>query len=227
LALEKETPINFSSTEYVTAVSHYYRGEINRSNVWRSRLDVTTNWAIVTTGAFVSVGFGSKEMPHFVIILATIFVLFFLIIESRRYKYFDLWRWRVEMLSENFFATLFDPEKGPKHKDWQERLNYDLQYPNFKISFMEAFGRRLRRNYLWVFMVLATCWLIKISIHPTPLEQFTDIITRGHIFNMVPGWMVFSIGLVFNISLVVIALITNRKRKGILTVYPAAKKSSP
>lgn len=72
---------------------------MNRTNVWRTRLDTTTYWAIVTKAAFLSFGFGSREIPHFIIILASIFVLFFLIIETRRYKYFDLWRWRENEIS--------------------------------------------------------------------------------------------------------------------------------
>lgn len=75
--------------EHFTALCHYYRAEMDRANTWRTRLDVTTNWAIVTTAAFLSVSFGNPKFPHFVLILATIFVLFFLIIESRRYMYFD------------------------------------------------------------------------------------------------------------------------------------------
>ena len=35
----------------VTALAHFYRAEIQRSNTWRNRLDATTNWAVVTGGA--------------------------------------------------------------------------------------------------------------------------------------------------------------------------------
>ena len=30
------------------AIAHLYRGEVYRSTIWRTRLDHTTNWAIVT-----------------------------------------------------------------------------------------------------------------------------------------------------------------------------------
>jgi len=39
----------------ITARSHLYRGELYRSTVWRTRLDTTTNWAVVATGL----------VPHF------------------------------------------------------------------------------------------------------------------------------------------------------------------
>ena len=41
------TPFNAAE---ITALSHLYRGELYRSTVWRTRLDATTNWAVVATG---------------------------------------------------------------------------------------------------------------------------------------------------------------------------------
>ena len=32
----------------IGAIAHLYRGEVYRSTVWRTRLDQTTNWAVVT-----------------------------------------------------------------------------------------------------------------------------------------------------------------------------------
>jgi uncharacterized membrane protein len=37
--------------EFNTALIHFYRGEVQRSNTWRNRLDTTTNWAVLTAGA--------------------------------------------------------------------------------------------------------------------------------------------------------------------------------
>ena len=39
------------------AIAHLYRGEVYRSTVWRTRLDQTTNWAVVTTGLAMSLTF--------------------------------------------------------------------------------------------------------------------------------------------------------------------------
>ena len=36
--------------EFNTALVHLYRGEVARANVWRQRLDATTNWAVIVTG---------------------------------------------------------------------------------------------------------------------------------------------------------------------------------
>ena len=46
-------------SEYIAALVHFYRGELSRADHWRARLDPTTNWAIVTTGAMLSIAFSS------------------------------------------------------------------------------------------------------------------------------------------------------------------------
>lgn len=217
----------FDSPENITALCHYYRAEMDRANTWRRRLDVTTNWAIVTTAAFLSVSFGNPNFPHFVIILATIFVLFFLIIESRRYKYFDLWRWRVALLNENFFSQLIAPGTAPLHPDWREMLSSELKKSRFKITFIEAFGRRLRRNYSWIFILLGVCWFAKVIIHPTPIEQFSQIFERATIFEMIPGVVVLGVGAIFNGALIFIALLTYKtKRELEVQIRPIRKQGA-
>jgi len=228
---EKNTNINIpvpeelSESDKLTATTHYFRGEMERMNTWRRRLDVTTNWAIVTTAAFLSFGFGNRDVTHLVFILATIFVFFFLIIESRRYKYYDLWRWRVALLSENFFARVISSDRTPVAKQWRQRLSRDMQQSQFKISFGEAFGRRLRRNYGWIFFVLAGCWLTKVMIHPTPADSFSEIWDRAGIFHLIPGWLVITVGIVFNGTLLIWALVTLKQRKKEVTIYPASKST--
>ena len=215
---------HLDTPENITALCHYYRAEMDRANTWRRRLDVTTNWAIVTTAAFLSVSFGNPNFPHFVIILATIFVLFFLIIESRRYKYFDLWRWRIALLNENFFSKLIAPEITPLHSDWREMLSSELKQSRFKITFLEAFGRRLRRNYSWIFILLGVCWFAKVIIHPAPIESLSDILQRATIFDIIPGLVVLSIGALFNGTLIFIALATYKtKRKVEVQIRPISK----
>ena len=214
------------SPEHITALCHYYRAEMDRANTWRSRLDVTTNWAIVTTAAFLSVAFGGPKIPHFVIILATFFVFSFLIIESRRYKYFDLWRWRIALMNENFFATLISPEATPLRENWRELLSHELKHSSFKISFMEAFGRRLRRNYGWIFVLLGSCWFAKVSIHPTPVEGISEIIERATIFDLIPGALVIAVGVIFNLSLILIALLTHKKKREVDVRIQSIKQSN-
>src|SRR5688500_20253488 len=49
------------TSEFVTAMVHFFRAEIQRANVWRQRLDTTTNWAVVVTGATLSIAFSQPD----------------------------------------------------------------------------------------------------------------------------------------------------------------------
>src|SRR5678815_6086178 len=65
---------------YVNAMSHFYRGELGRSMVWRQRLDVTTNWAIPSSTAIITIAFSTRGVPHimFFFNLAIVAVLLWL-----------------------------------------------------------------------------------------------------------------------------------------------------
>jgi uncharacterized membrane protein len=71
-----------SPAEFNTAMIHFYRGEVQRSNTWRNRLDTTTNWAVLTAGATLSFVFSSQSNPHFVIPINSILVAIFLLMEG-------------------------------------------------------------------------------------------------------------------------------------------------
>src|SRR6476620_7710400 len=77
----------FSAAE-IGALAHLYRGEVYRSTVWRTRLDSSTNWAVVTTGIALSATFSSSEASPLPMVLVGLLVSVFLLFESRRYRYF-------------------------------------------------------------------------------------------------------------------------------------------
>ena len=197
--------------EFGTAMVHFYRGEITRANTWRNRLDTTTNWAVLTTGATLSFAFSSPTNPHFVILINTVLVGFFLFMEARRYRYYEIWSSRVRIVETGYFADILSPD-APQDDAWMALLVDDLKTPHFTISEWEALGRRLRRNYLWIFVLLAACWNLKVYIHPVPAYDFNAFIDRATI-GVVPGEVVFMIGIVFNASLFAFALYTTRLRE--------------
>ncbi|MBO0696612.1 MAG: DUF2270 domain-containing protein, partial [Verrucomicrobia bacterium] len=47
-------------------MSHFYRGEMSRIMVWRQRLDVTTNWAITSSTAIITIAFSTRDVPHII-----------------------------------------------------------------------------------------------------------------------------------------------------------------
>ena len=81
----------FSAAE-ITALAHLYRGEVYRSTVWRTRLDTTTNWSVVTLGVALSITFSTPEASPLPLILVGILIMLFLALEARRYRYFNVWR---------------------------------------------------------------------------------------------------------------------------------------
>ena len=149
-------------SEFTTAMVHFYRAEIQRSNTWRMRLDNTTNWAVIATGAAISFAFSSPENHFGVIILNTLLVTLFLWMEARRYRYYELWSYRARLMETDFFAAMLVPPFAP-HPEWAENLAESLLQPQYPITMWEAFGRRFRRNYFWIFIILASALLLFFS----------------------------------------------------------------
>lgn len=101
------------ASEFVTAMVHLFRAEVQRANVWRQRLDTTTNWAVVATGATLSISFSQPNVHHGVIILNTLLVTWFLFIEARRYRYYELWSYRIRLMETDFYAAMLVPPFHP------------------------------------------------------------------------------------------------------------------
>src|SRR6266850_3741336 len=205
--------------EFNTAMIHFYRGEVQRSNTWRNRLDTTTNWAVLTAGATLSFVFSSPSNPHFVIPINSLLVAIFLLMEARRYRYYEIWSSRVRVLETGYFANLLAPENRPTDEAWAEHLAADLITPHFTITEWEAVGRRLRRNYLWIFALLALSWNLKVYLHPLPARDFAIFIDRATV-GVIPGWFVFVIGVVFNAAIAIFAIGTLRLREATGEVLP-------
>ena len=158
-------PSEFGTAE-ITALSHLYRGELYRSTVWRTRLDTTTNWAVVTTGIALSLTFSSETASPLPLVLVGLLVTTFLSIEARRYRFFDFWRMRAHVLEVYFFGPILDGRGVQLENRWNEILYQDYKTPNLHITYAEAVGRRLRNNYCWIFAIQVTAYVGKLLIHP-------------------------------------------------------------
>ncbi len=181
---------------FTTAMVHLYRGELTRSNTWRTRLDATTNWAVVTVAAALTFVFGAPQNPHFMLLLVFILLLTFLAIEARRYRYYVLWAYRVHMIETDFFAAMLVPPFRPA-SDWAEHLAQSLIEPAFPITWWEAIARRFRRNYVWLITLLLLSWGIKLTLHPTHSLDWIAVIERATI-GFVPGrYVVTAVGVVY------------------------------
>ncbi|RJQ49386.1 MAG: DUF2270 domain-containing protein [Desulfobacteraceae bacterium] len=206
------------ASEFTTAMVHFFRGEVARANTWRIRLDTTTNWAVLTTGAVVSFAFTQGESSHLVILLDLILVTFFLLIEARRYRYYELWSYRVRLMETDFFAPMLVPPFHPS-PEWSDALAESLLHPQFPISEWEALGRRIRRNYLWIYIVNGISWLAKLGLFPVPAVSLAEFIERAGIGGIGGGWIVSSVGTFF-IALLVAAVATSALRQTAGEVLP-------
>lgn len=221
-------PQKLLPAEFNMAMAHFYRGEIQRSNVWRSRLDATTNWAVITAGATLSFVFSSPDNPHFAIPINTLLVSIFLFMEARRYRYYEVWANRVRVLETGYYAPMLSHRTMPPDKEWAEHIAADLISPHFTISEWEAVGRRLRSNYLWIFVLLSLSWTLKIYIHPSPIplasdadyKAFWGLFLQRATVGLAPGWLVIAFGVIFNAIIFFVAFSTLRLKNASSEVLP-------
>lgn len=186
-----------TSTEFVNALAHYYRGELARMMSWRDRLDRTTNWAITGVGAMLSVSLSSPTTHHGVLLFAMVLIFLLLSIESRRYRFFHVYRSRVRLLERNYYARIFSPREMINPAHWMNQLSEDLRLPRFTITQSQAMARRLRRNYIWLFLILLLAWLLKTTTKVLQPQAgsgafigSTDELFFNAAIGSLPGWIV-------------------------------------
>lgn len=203
---EGGTGNEFDSAE-IGALAHLYRGEVYRSTIWRTRLDATTNWSVVTLGLALSISFANPEASSLPLLLVGLLIAMFLILEARRYRYFNVWRARCRWIETNFYAPLLLRSHRPDPGRWQDVLAEDYLAPQHHISVWRALGRRIRRNYGFIFAFQALAWVGKIVIHPTPLSTFDELLARAAV-GPFPGAAVLAFGALFHSAWIALAVRT-------------------
>jgi uncharacterized membrane protein len=156
-------PPRACSAAEMGAIAHLYRGEIYRSTVWRTRLDSTTNWAVVTTGIALSATFSSAQASPLPMALVGLIVTMFLLLEARRYRYFNIWRARARLLETDFFAPILRGDGVAMNAAWSQLLARDYCQPRYHVS------------------------LARAAIGPIPGQT---VVIAGVLFHL--GWMVFA-----------------------------------
>jgi uncharacterized membrane protein len=167
-----------------TVMAHVFRGELSRSDTWRTRLDTTTNWALTTTAAVISFAFSSPAASHVVLLVGFWMVLSFLIIEARRYRYYDLWNRRVRLIEGGYWSPLLRRE--PVDPDALRELANEMSRPQIQLSLFSAVATRMNRAYGPILLVLLVSWFVKVYSHPEPVRSWDDFFERAHIGPM-PG----------------------------------------
>jgi uncharacterized membrane protein len=203
---QRPTARQFTAAE-LGAVAHLYRGEVYRSTIWRTRLDNTTNWSVVTLGVALSITFSSATASPVPLLLVGFLVLFFLVLEARRYRYFNVWRARARWMEKHLYAPMLDEAELPLEEGWKRTLAQDYREPHYHIGFLRAVGRRLRRNYIWILLIQTIAYFGKIVIHPAPVMSMSELWQRAAI-GPIPGELVVLCGILYNAAFIAIALTT-------------------
>jgi len=204
---EAAAPRRDFSPADIGALAHLYRAEVYRSTIWRTRLDTTTNWSVVTLGIALSITFSSAGASPLPLVLVGVLVTLFLVLEARRYRYFNVWRARARWLETHFYAPLLRDGDLRTEEGWQRTLAQDYVAPRYHISFFRAVGRRLRRNYVWILLIQTVAYTGKIVIHPTPFSGLAELAERAAV-GPVPGEAMLVCGLLYNATWVTVALTT-------------------
>lgn len=178
------------------ALAHLYRAEVYRSTIWRSRLDNSTNWAVASLGLSVSAVFSSKEASPFPLLIVAFFILAFLVLEARRYRYFNLWRTRARWMEVHFYAPMLRGELIVANGDWARSLAGEYDSPMHRISLTTSLHRRLKRNYLWIFVIQLSAYFGKISLHPAAATSASTLVERAEV-GPIPGAAVLGFGMLF------------------------------
>lgn len=187
---------------------HFYRAAVGHADVWRNRLDATTHWAVVTTAAVVTFGFGGNNDPHFVVLMALLFDFLFLYMEARRYQVYQRWMWRLRLLHHYMIVPALrggdDPPDEVIQEKW-DQLADDLGRTVPRIGVLSSIGYRVRRNYGPLITLILLVWGLKLYIHPDVATSFGEMVARARV-GVLPGEVVL-IGLgVGLITLIVLAM---------------------
>lgn len=196
-------------------LGHLYRGEVYRSTVWRSRLDQTTNWAVVTTGLALSISYSSAEASALPLILVGMLVVVFLVLEARRYRYFNVWRARCRLMEMQVYVPLLHGDGVRRDGRWNELLAGDYMRPEFHIGNALAIGRRLRKNYAWILLIQAVAYYGKLIIHPDSLTSLDQLFVRAAI-GPIHGGVVVLAGVLFHggwMCFAMATLLVDRRRR--------------
>ena len=201
-----------SGSKEIGALAHLYRAEVYRSTIWRQRLDMTTNWAVVSTGIALSVSFASAQASPLPIALVGFLTMLFLALEARRYRYFTVWKFRARLLELAIMVPILKGQGADIPMDRGTALSDDYIKPSHRITALRALGHRLRRNYLWIFIVQYIAFVAKVAIHPVEALTFGQVVERAHV-GPLSGTLVLGAGLLLQLVFVGITIWTWRADK--------------
>lgn len=172
------TALSLEARDRATILIHYYRAMVGRADVWRMRMDATSNWAMGATAAVVSFVLGNPATPHYVVHIAGLMTLGFLLLEARRLTFYHLWQSRVLLLERGLIRPAVGGEASVD-AEFAAHLERQLGRTVPTMPLRKAAARRLRRIYLYLFGVQVFAWGVKLAGHPEEARSMAEVIERA------------------------------------------------
>jgi uncharacterized membrane protein len=181
-------PLEIDAGDRSTVLAHYYRAMVGRADVWRTRMDSTTNWAIVATAGVISFTLGEPAVPHYVVFIASLLTASFLLLEARRLTFYRLWQQRALLLERTLIRAALrsasaapapDPAEVAEEDAFLSALEHGLgrTVPDMPLS--TAIARRLRRIYLYLFGIQILAWGLKLGSHPSSAASASEVVAHA------------------------------------------------
>jgi uncharacterized membrane protein len=112
----------------------------------------------------------------------------------------------------SFYGPILRGQGVRTESGWNQVLADEYSDVHYHISFLEAAGRRLRRNYCWIFAIQVVSYWGKIGIHPTPISSLDQLWQRAGV-GPLPGEIVLTAGSLFYLGLLALGLLTLRGQR--------------
>lgn len=197
------------SSNTTNALIHLYRAEVGKMVAYRQRLDTTTNWAVVTSAGLASFALGDRGNSHATFLFAMFMNYFFLHLEARRFRAYEIAHHRVRIMERFFYPAMLGDKVDPS---WHQLLLAELAKPRSPMSRADALGWRLRRNYLWLYFAVLLAWVAKLDLSrppnsPRSLHSFLQLASLGAL----PGWLVVLAVIAFYLFLILLTLHATRE----------------
>ena len=91
--------------------------------------------------------------------------------------------------------------------------------PCFKISAFEAVGRRLKRNYIFIFMIILVAWVTKIFLHAKPKITSWASFYQALAVGSIPSWLVAFVFAGTFIAVIAITTYVARRTSGEISEF--------
>jgi uncharacterized membrane protein len=173
------------------ALLSLYREDIAQMLSFRSSMELTRNLAIGIVAGMALVVFGLPGASHLVLFLGSLTVFALALIETRAYRFAQVYESRVRQVEQNYFAPMLDPSLVPA-ADWQAEFARGFSRFTLAVGFLEGFAVRIKHNYFLIFLALDACWFAKLYLYPAAALSFQEFVHRADL-GFVPGLLVLSV----------------------------------